>query len=232
MLLSVFLFLFPFVSVASNSKPTCIASGDEKPINQALMRGESFHYRLSDTSRLSRHSRLAVCGVDRMIGGKGAIVTLCQGSTHRIHSPIMFTTSRQTLTTEGNPKDRERAMLVVEGEDQAVAVKWVHFLYHTSRSIHSIPETQPEPPNQGLDRTDGCTWSEPTVKVVLSPWSVHSSSMVTDHYYPEYPKAAHCWNWVIVPDKWSVIVGYTNRGAYHFPSTHRMIERMDSWLWV
>jgi hypothetical protein len=35
----------------------------------------------------------------------------------------MFDSPRQTLTTEGNPTDRERAMLIVEGEDQAVAVK-------------------------------------------------------------------------------------------------------------
>lgn len=50
-------------------------------------------------------------------------MTLCQGSTHRLKNPIMFTAPRQTLTTEGDPKGRERAMLIVEGEDQAVAIK-------------------------------------------------------------------------------------------------------------
>lgn len=50
-------------------------------------------------------------------------MTLCQGSTHRLKNPIMFTSPRQTLATEGIPKGRERALLIVEGKDQAVAVK-------------------------------------------------------------------------------------------------------------
>ena len=31
----------------------------------------------------------------------------------------------QTITTQGNPKGRERALLIVEGENQAVAIKFV-----------------------------------------------------------------------------------------------------------
>jgi len=42
-----------------------------------------------------------------------------------LKNPITFTKARQTLTTEGNPKGRDRAMLIVEGENQAVAIKWV-----------------------------------------------------------------------------------------------------------
>jgi len=50
-------------------------------------------------------------------------VTLCPGSVHRLNQSIAFTAGRQTLTTEGDPKGRERAMLIVEGEKQATAIK-------------------------------------------------------------------------------------------------------------
>lgn len=47
---------------------------------------------------------------------------LCAGSVHRLQSPIRFTSSRQTLTTEGNPTGRGRALIVVEGAQQATAI--------------------------------------------------------------------------------------------------------------
>ncbi|KAI9631985.1 pectin lyase fold/virulence factor [Dioszegia hungarica] len=72
----------------------CLPSGDETAINSALTKG-----------------------------GKGATVTLCPGSVHRLNSTIYFTAPRQTLTTEGNPTGRDRALLVVEGPDQATAVQ-------------------------------------------------------------------------------------------------------------
>lgn len=50
------------------------------------------------------------------------MVTLCQGSTHRLKNPIVFTHPRQTLMTEGAPKGRERAMLIVEGAKQVTAI--------------------------------------------------------------------------------------------------------------
>ena len=40
-----------------------------------------------------------------------------------LHDSIVFTAARQTLTTEGNPKGRERAMLVVKGQNLAVAIR-------------------------------------------------------------------------------------------------------------
>lgn len=48
---------------------------------------------------------------------------------HRLNSSIIFTAPSQTLTTLGNPKDRNRAMLVVDGEDVASAIKYVTSLY-------------------------------------------------------------------------------------------------------
>ena len=51
------------------------------------------------------------------------MVSLCPGSVHNLKSAIIFTAARQTLTTEGNPKGRERAMLIVEGAEQSVAIQ-------------------------------------------------------------------------------------------------------------
>jgi hypothetical protein len=60
-----------------------------------------------------------------IIGGKGATVALCPGSVHKLNSTIVFTAQRQTLMTLGEPLGRDRALLVVEGENQATAVQWV-----------------------------------------------------------------------------------------------------------
>ena len=64
-----------------------------------------------------------------IIGGKSTTVTLCPGSTHRLKSPIVFTAPHQSLATEGNPLGRERALIIVEGEDQAVAIKCVAVMF-------------------------------------------------------------------------------------------------------
>ncbi len=56
-------------------------------------------------------------------GGADTNVQLCPGSMHRLQSPIFFTASGQVLTTEGDPTDRMRAMILVEGETQSVAVQ-------------------------------------------------------------------------------------------------------------
>ncbi|OCF33473.1 hypothetical protein I316_04894 [Kwoniella heveanensis BCC8398] len=79
---------------AQSSGRDCIPSGNEEPINAAFKRG-----------------------------GKGAVVTLCAGSVHRLNSSITFTAEQQTLTTENNEKGRDRAMLIVEGPDLAAAVR-------------------------------------------------------------------------------------------------------------
>ncbi|TXT13540.1 hypothetical protein VHUM_00907 [Vanrija humicola] len=72
----------------------CLPSGDETAINQALS-----------------------------AGGKGTTVSLCPGSVHRLQAPVVFTAPQQTLNTAGGLKEgRDRAMLVVEGKDQAVAI--------------------------------------------------------------------------------------------------------------
>ncbi|WOO77376.1 uncharacterized protein LOC62_01G000959 [Vanrija pseudolonga] len=84
------------VAVGRSSKHDrpCLASGDETAINQALS-----------------------------AGGKGTTVSLCPGSVHRLQAPVVFTAPQQTLNTAGGLKEgRDRAMLVVEGKDQAVAI--------------------------------------------------------------------------------------------------------------
>jgi hypothetical protein len=80
---------------------------------------------------LAKNSRCLHSGSERQIneaftkGGKGAVVTLCPGSVHRLNASVAFTAGRQTLTTEGDPKGRERAMLIVEGEQLATAIEYV-----------------------------------------------------------------------------------------------------------
>lgn len=101
---SVLTLLLPLIYA---TKTPCIPSGDETAINTALARGECSGGRTS---------------IDAP-GGKGAVVSLCPGSVHRLNSTIFFTAPRQTLTTEGNPTGRDRALLVVEGKDQAIAVQ-------------------------------------------------------------------------------------------------------------
>ncbi|CAK9781012.1 hypothetical protein CC85DRAFT_269460 [Cutaneotrichosporon oleaginosum] len=74
-------------------KSECLPSGDERPINEALSRG-----------------------------GAGATVTLCPGSVHHLYAPIHFTAPRQTLTTSGQVVGHDRAMIIVQGEEQSVAI--------------------------------------------------------------------------------------------------------------
>jgi hypothetical protein len=93
----------PFVLGAARTPTRCLHSGSEREINQAFAKG-----------------------------GKGATVTLCPGSVHRLNDSIAFTANRQTLTTEGDPKGRERAMLIVEGEKLATAILYVH-IRHSRR---------------------------------------------------------------------------------------------------
>ncbi|KAL1412889.1 hypothetical protein Q8F55_000638 [Vanrija albida] len=82
------------VGRSSKHDRTCLPSGDETAINQALS-----------------------------AGGRGTTVSLCPGSVHRLQAPVVFTAPQQTLNTAGGLKDgRDRAMLVVEGKDQAVAI--------------------------------------------------------------------------------------------------------------
>ncbi|ORX40096.1 hypothetical protein BD324DRAFT_616239 [Kockovaella imperatae] len=93
MLLSSLALVFLPIVLAARGR-ACLPSGDERAINEAFQQG-----------------------------GSATQVVLCAGSTHLLNDTIRFTSSRQTLTTEGNPKGRDRAMLVVKGEDQAVAIK-------------------------------------------------------------------------------------------------------------
>ena len=95
LLSSLILALLPLPILAAKST-RCLHSGSERQINEAFQKG-----------------------------GKGATVTLCPGSVHRLNESIAFTAPRQTLTTEGDPKGRERAMLIVEGELLASAVLYV-----------------------------------------------------------------------------------------------------------
>jgi hypothetical protein len=96
LLSSLVITLLPLLDIVyAAAKPTvrCLHSGSERQINEAFLKG-----------------------------GKGATVTLCQGSVHRVNESIAFTAPRQTLTTEGDPKGRERAMIIVEGEKTATAI--------------------------------------------------------------------------------------------------------------
>jgi len=83
-----------------------------------------------------RYAAILTVLIQLMAGGKLAVVTLCQGSTHRLKNPILFDSPRQTLSTEGNPKGRERALLVVEGKDQAVAIKSVTSFHVVDERAH------------------------------------------------------------------------------------------------
>ncbi|RSH89370.1 hypothetical protein EHS25_002482 [Saitozyma podzolica] len=80
--------------LAAAARPRCLPSGDERAINTALRNG-----------------------------GKGAVVSLCPGSVHRLNGTVYFTAQRQTLTTLGDPLGRDRALLIVEGANQATAVQ-------------------------------------------------------------------------------------------------------------
>jgi len=92
---------------------------------------------------LAKNSRCLHSGSERQIneafakGGKGAVVTLCPGSVHRLNASIAFTAGRQTLTTEGDPTGRERAMLIVEGENLATAIEYVPLHQYVSGSLTS-----------------------------------------------------------------------------------------------
>lgn len=41
----------------------------------------------------------------------------------RLQSPILFTAEDQAIYTEGYPTDDSRAMLIVEGQNQSMAIK-------------------------------------------------------------------------------------------------------------
>ncbi|WVR06336.1 hypothetical protein IAU60_003367 [Kwoniella sp. DSM 27419] len=101
MLLSSLALLFlPIISAAAghgrqpDSQRNCLPSGTEQAINKAFKQG-----------------------------GRETTVTLCAGSVHRLNSSIVFTSERQTLTTENDEKGWNRAMLIVEGEQLAVAIR-------------------------------------------------------------------------------------------------------------
>ena len=102
LLSSLILALLPLPAVLGVARPPpskCLHSGSERQINEAFAKG-----------------------------GKGATVTLCKGSVHRLNESIAFTAGRQTLTTEGNPTGRERAMIIVEGENLSSAILCVQSL--------------------------------------------------------------------------------------------------------
>ncbi|OXB37448.1 hypothetical protein LQV05_003528 [Cryptococcus neoformans] len=94
MLFPLSLLLLHLTLTVAAATTKCLVSGDQDSINNALA-----------------------------LGGEGTTVTLCPGSVHRLNSSIIFTAPSQTLTTLGNPKDRNRAMLVVDGEDLACAIR-------------------------------------------------------------------------------------------------------------
>ncbi|KAK8858564.1 hypothetical protein IAR55_002793 [Kwoniella newhampshirensis] len=83
-----------FIPIIAAATEKCLPSGTERAINEAFR-----------------------------LGGTGTTVTLCPGSVHRLNSSIVFTSERQTITTLGNPKNRDRALLIVEGADLATAIK-------------------------------------------------------------------------------------------------------------
>lgn len=102
-MLAAFLFLFALLAPAWAA--ACLESGDETAINALFERGE-----------LPLLAWLTA-------GGRGTTVALCPGSVHRLQAPIVFTAPGQTLTTLGQPEDHDRALLLVTGETQSVAVR-------------------------------------------------------------------------------------------------------------
>ena len=106
--------LYLWIGLATASP--CLQSGDETEINQALAKGVVSLRFLAGILVEYRTEANAV-------GGEGAVVSLCPGSVHRLNSTILFTAPRQTLTTLGDPAGLDRALLLIEGPDQATAVK-------------------------------------------------------------------------------------------------------------
>jgi len=64
-----------------------------------------------------------------------------------LEGPIIFTSHDQILTTLGEPKDSTRAELIVEGADQATAIKYAYsFWVESDESLtFSIPFALSEP---------------------------------------------------------------------------------------
>jgi hypothetical protein len=102
--------------VAAYAGAACVPSGTEDAINELFRLGKS-------PSTVPRSQRTESDALAYRAGGSDTTVELCPGSIHRIQSPILMTASKQVLTTEGDPKDRMRAMILVEGENQAMAIK-------------------------------------------------------------------------------------------------------------
>lgn len=67
------------------------------------------------------------------VGGEGEVVRLCPGSVHRMQEPVVMTARGQVLETrgggegqgrgEGNGEEWGRALLLVEGDEQSMAIK-------------------------------------------------------------------------------------------------------------
>lgn len=90
----------------------CVPSGTgtETIINERFRVGESVSSRSWDPA-------------DVCVGGLGTTVALCPGSVHRLRAPIELVASGQTLTTLGEPRGWRRALVVVEGGEQSMAVR-------------------------------------------------------------------------------------------------------------
>jgi len=60
--------------------------------------------------------------INARLAGPGAVVELCQNAFFELTGPVVFSADGQRLTTEGHPTDDRRAVLRVNGADQASAV--------------------------------------------------------------------------------------------------------------
>ena len=118
-------FTSPFLlAQAARPKDGCIHTGDEKEINRILDYGKLFSlplFKINSTSNGA--NELFSLALGFVEGGRGTQVALCPRSLFRLQSPILFTAEDQALYTEGYPTDESRAMLIVEGQNQSMAIK-------------------------------------------------------------------------------------------------------------
>lgn len=115
-------FTSPLLRVhAAKPHKGCIHTGDEKEINRILDYGQSS--RRSDRVSCVVADCCLWSGCLLGSGGRGTQVALCPRSMFRLQSPILFTAEDQAIYTEGYPTDDSRAMLIVEGQNQSMAIK-------------------------------------------------------------------------------------------------------------
>jgi hypothetical protein len=114
---------------ASAPRRGCVPTGDETEINRLLDWGAPLLVVFRSFGSKARRGADIACLTlaGRLQGGRGTQVALCQNALFRLQNPILFTAEDQGVYTEGHPTGPQRAMLLVEGQNQSMAIKCVHW---------------------------------------------------------------------------------------------------------